>query len=262
MSYRVIRTPTAKPTKVPKTLKTPVPKAPGGNKVGPVTTRFPRILTPVNPLDTIKNTRASMLFLQQNVVPKFTSEGNVAASGAFTIQTSGKNPVQPVPLGSGYKPQGHFYNLDMSFLYGNQNIANKLRASVGGEFDDEFNNVGKAVPAIAAGTLPGSVIGNPLTNPSTNSIYIVRIKISLLGGEPLLSGFVLVFQLPAGWRWVDGFGPLYTIECVSNPTVLDRVVLSPTVFTPGEQGQFDCAVKTMVPGTADFGQPMPIGIDV
>jgi hypothetical protein len=204
----------------------------------PKQTRFPRIMWPVNPLDQIKSTSAQVEGLYNIVAPEPSLDANVAAAGIFIVQKKGVTDTQKIP----YKPDGHYYSLDMDFALGHPD--NKVKA--------KYGRTGAAVPPLTAeetaDTAWGRWRGSSLVDPSTNTIYLVRVRVQQLRIEPLLAGFRLRWTKPPGWLWADGYATNTIVEVVSNPLVIIRRVISPTTLRAGTKGGFTCSVLTMYPG--------------
>jgi hypothetical protein len=206
------------------------------NPNNPKQTRFPRIIWPVNPLDQITSTSIKVNSLAVVVQPVPTGDANVAAAGVYTVSKTNVVDTQKVP----YKPDGLYYSLDMDFALGLQD-AKILRY---------YKVKGAPKPVLTADQKKnwGHWLGNPLVDPSTNAIYLIRVRITQHHIEPLMSGFVVKWTLPTGWRWADGHRALTTIEVVSNPLVIIRRCISPAKLTAGTKGGFVASVVRMVTG--------------
>lgn len=204
----------------------------------PKQTRFPRIIWPINPLDQIKVVSAQVTSLYNVVAPIPKSEGNVAAAGVFVVEKKGVTDTQKVP----YKPDGQYYSLDIAFALAKQD--QKVRT--------KFKRTAAPKPALTkeetAEDAWGRWRGSTLVNPSTSTLYLIRVRVNQLRIEPLLAGFKLRWTLPPGWLWADGYGSLTVVEVVSNPLVVIRRVISPTTLVKGTKGGFTCSVLTMYPG--------------
>lgn len=61
-----------------------------------------------------------------------------------------------------------------------------------------------------------------------NKSYQMRARFTQLQAEPLIQGVKLLWYLPAGWRFTDGWGRTTYDTCVSNPLVLSRRIKSPS----------------------------------
>jgi hypothetical protein len=176
--------------------------------------------------------------LSDIVAPIAIGEANVAAGGTYQISKTNVVDSQKVP----YKPDGMYYSLDMTFALAKQDKA--ILAT--------FKRSGPAKPALkpaqTAESAWGRWLGNPLVDPSTNSLYLIRVRITQLKIEPLMAGFTVHWTLPAGWLWADGGGSNTTVEVVSNPLVIIRRVMSPAVLTAGTSGGFVASVIDMYTG--------------
>lgn len=199
-------------------------------------TRFPRILWPVNPLDQITITSVKVNTLAAIVAPVPTGDANVAAAGSYQITKTNVVDTQK----PGYKPDGLYYSLDMEFALDEQDP--KVMA--------KYKVTGTQKPTLTADQKKnwGHWLGNPLVDPSTNTLYLIRVRITQHHIEPLMSGFVVRWVLPPNWRWADGHSALTTIEAVSNPLVILRRCVSPAVLPKGSTGGFVASVVRMVTG--------------
>jgi hypothetical protein len=203
----------------------------------PHQTRFPRLIWPVNPLDQIVATTKTVAALAKIIAPVATGDANVAAAGVFTVAKTGVTDTQKVP----YKPDGMYYSLSMDFALGKQDpkILKPFKRGV-------------PKPALTAAETAESAWGrawaNPLVDPSTNALYLIRVRIDQLKIEPLMAGFTLKWTLPAGWLWADGHPATVSIEVVSNPLIIIRRVISPATLKAGTKGGFVASVVKMYPG--------------
>lgn len=200
-------------------------------------TRFPRIIWPVNPLSQIAATNATIAGIVQASAPTVSIDTGVASSATYIVNKTNVTDTQKQP----YKPDGHYYSIDLKLAIGYQD-----KTVLAG-----FHR-GVAKPALTADETDsdkwGRAWGNPLVDPSTNTLYLVKCTLQQLKIEPLLSGFKIRWTLPRGWLWADGYSALTTIETVSNPLVIIRRCISPNSLPKGTKGGFSASVVTMYPG--------------
>lgn len=201
-------------------------------------TRFPRIVWPVNPLSQIAATNVTIAGISKIVAPTVSADNGVAASATYLVSKKNVTDTQKVP----YKPDGHYYSIDLKLAIDKQN--SKVRA--------QYGRSGTQRPALTADETDddqwGRSWGNPLVDPSTNTMYLVKCTITQLKIEPLLAGFNIRWKRPRGWVWADGYGSYTLIETVSNPLVVIRRVISPASLPKGTKGGFSASVVTMYPG--------------
>lgn len=79
----------------------------------------------------------------------------------------------------------------------------------------------------------GNTFTDPLVQPEGNRIFQMRLRFTQhVADTDMLAGIALRWYAAAGWVFADGLGSLLYDECVSNPTVITRIVRSPAKPQP------------------------------
>ena len=205
----------------------------------PVVTRFPRLLTPKNIADQMIFTTHRVEGIISSATPVASDLSGIVAEGSALTPIK-KGAAVSVP-GNKYSPDGQYYSLIMDFALGN------IQDKAAGQFmDPKFIRT----PKLSADEIAnwGTGWGNPLVDPSTQTPYLMRIRITQHRVEPLLSGFRYLITYPPLWQLVDGRPAWDWVEASSNPLIIIRIFISPDKIEKGYKQIFGASVTEMVTG--------------
>lgn len=199
--------------------------------------------------DHTKSISRKILDLSGAVMPDPSSQTNAAKQKkAADIKI-----VSKLPKGHGFNPAGYYYGISMDFALGPQGSNTPLKYDVNGDSSAAFvatdTDPTQRADAQAALDLErdewGLHFGNPLVNPYSDTVYMIRATVSQLRVEPLLGGLILRWVRPVGWTWVDGQSTQIPAQVASNPLVMIRLCKTPTSKVHG--AGFQVSVRAQYP---------------